>query len=85
VSKSKKLYAKYKFFYSYINKHKLPTNVKDLAISGKDLKHHFPQLLEKKYSAVLNDLLSKVFDGLTVNSRAALLQEVENDIANNRY
>ena len=85
LAKSKKLYAKYKFFYSYIKKHKLPTNVKELAISGQDLKTHFPQLPEKKYSAVLSGLLSKVFDGFTVNSHSALLQEVENDIANNRY
>ena len=84
-AKSKKLYAKYKFFYSYIKKHQLPTNVKDLAINGQDLKTHFPKLPEKKYSAVLADLLSRVFDGNALNTRGALLQEVENDIQHNKY
>ncbi|MBR5226663.1 MAG: CCA tRNA nucleotidyltransferase [Clostridia bacterium] len=76
--KSKKLYAKYKFFYSYIIKHKLPTNVKELQISGADIKKTYPNLPEKKYGAIMTDLLSKVFDGLLLNEKNTLLEEIKN-------
>ena len=76
--KNKNLYAKYKFFYSYIIKHKLPTTVKELAISGADIKKTFPKLPEKKYGAVMADLLSQVFDGLLANEKNALLEEIKN-------
>ena len=59
-------------FYSYIIKHKLPTNVKELAISGADIKTAFPKLSEKKYGAVMTELLSQVFDGLLANEKNAL-------------
>lgn len=80
--RSKKLFAKYKFFHSYIIKHKLPTSVKDLAISGADLKTNFPKLPEKKYGAVLLDLLNKVFDGLVANDKKSLIEEVKNGFTN---
>ena len=80
--RSKKLYAKYKFFHSYIIKHKLPTNVKELAISGADLKTALPKLPEKKYGAVLQEMLDKVFDGAVINEKNVLLQELKNDNSN---
>lgn len=85
LAQSKKLYGKYRFFYSYILKHKLPTSVKDLAINGKDLKLEVPELPEKKYSAVLGELLSKVFDGEIQNEKTALIQEVKNVYPNKYY
>lgn len=81
-TRSKKLFAKYKFFHSYIIKHKLPTNVKELAISGADLKTQLPKIPEKKYSVVLQGLLEKVFDGLVANEKNALIQELKNDNTN---
>lgn len=82
TARSKKLYAKYKFFYSYIKKHKLPTHIKDLDINGDDIKTHCPDIPEKKYGSVLLGLLSKVFDGEVVNQKSALIQEVKNDYTN---
>ena len=82
VARSKKLYAKYRFFFSYIKKHKLPTSVKDLAITGQDIKNTCPQIPEKKYNAVLYGLLDRVFDGEIPNERIALIQEVKNGFAN---
>ena len=83
MARSKKLYAKYKFFYSYIIKHKLPTHIKALDISGDDIKANCPQIPEKKYASVLSGLLSRVFDGEIANQKAALIQEVKNDFTNN--
>lgn len=78
IIKSKKLYAKYKFFCSYIKKHKLPTSVKDLNINGEDIKMYFPEIPEKKYNKILTDLLGKVFDAQIQNTKDNLLKEVEN-------
>ena len=83
LARSKKLYAKYKFFYSYIIKHKLPTHIRALDITGDDLKTHCPEIPEKKYGSVLLKLLEQVFDGNVANQKSALIQEVKNDIANN--
>ncbi len=81
--KSKFLYNKYYFFDYYIKKHKIPIHIKDLKIKGEDLKK-IKALPAKKYSIVLNDLLDKVFDGLS-NDKETLLKEVEDGIANNLY
>lgn len=83
LPKSKKLYAKYKFFYSYIKKHKLPTSLKDLKIDGDDLAQNCPELSPKKYNTVLINLLGKVFDAEVANEKQILIQEVKNDIRNN--
>lgn len=84
-SYKKTLYSKYKFFYSYINKHNLPVKISELAISGEDLIEHCPELNSKKYNVVLVELLSKVFDGELTNDKHSLIQEVKNGISNNRY
>jgi hypothetical protein len=70
-------YRKYNFYYKYINKFKIPTGLKDLKISGQDLKEHFPSLPQKKYSAVLFDVFNLVFDGKVKNEKELLLQEVK--------
>lgn len=38
VKKNKFLFLKYNFFYKYINKFKIPIQIKDLKINGNDLK-----------------------------------------------
>ena len=81
--KSKYLYGKYYFFDYYIKKHKIPINIKDLNIKGDDLKK-IKELSPKKYSNVLNDLLDKVFDGLS-NDKDTLLKEVLDGVRNNLY
>lgn len=84
-SHSKKLYTKYRFFQNYIRKHNLPTHITELQINGDDLLRECPELSEKKFSTVLQDLLSKVFDGKVANDKKSLITEVKNDISNNRY
>lgn len=83
--KNKSLFSKYKFFYSYINKHKLPINIKELDISNDDLKKNFPTLPPKKYEIVLISLLNKVFDGIVKNEKSLLLNEIKNDLYNDVY
>lgn len=83
--KNKALFAKYKFFYSYIKKHKLPISIRELKINGNDLKENFHALSPKKYDTVLMCLLEKVFDGLVKNDKENLIKEVENDIRNDNY
>jgi tRNA nucleotidyltransferase/poly(A) polymerase len=80
--KSKLLYAKYKFFYDYIIKHKLPISLKELNISKADLKKNLPNLSPKKYETVLYNALIKVFDGFIKNEKNAILEEIKNDVRN---
>lgn len=75
-------YGKYNFYYKYINKFKIPIQLKDLKISGQDLKQHCPDLSEKKYSAILLDLFNLVFDGKIKNEKEILIQEAKT-LANN--
>ena len=79
IVKSKKLYAKYKFFYYYIQKHKLPVSVRELKINGDDIKQHFKTIPQKKYNVVLQGLLDKVFEGKIKNEREVLIEELKND------
>ncbi len=78
VKKNKFLFLKYNFFYKYINKFKIPIQIKDLKINGNDLKEKFPKLPQKKYSNILAGLLDKVFEGKIKNEREELLTEVAN-------
>lgn len=77
-------FNKYNFYYNYINKFKIPIQLKDLKISGQDLKQHCPSLPEKKYSVVLLDLFNLVFDGKVKNEKDALIEEAKK-IAVNWY
>ena len=85
IPKNKLLYAKYKFFYDYIIKHKLPISLKELNVDKENLKKFIPRLSPKKYDFVLYNTLIKVFDGLVKNEKTALLKEIENDIRNDNY
>lgn len=75
---SKYIYRKYNFFYRYIIKYKVPIQIKDLKISGKDIKANYPNISEKKYSFILTDLLNKVFRAEIDNNKDCLLAEVKN-------
>lgn len=75
--KSKSLANKYNFFYKYIISHKLIVSVKDLKISGDDIKKHYPTVKPERYKAILESLLSDIFDGRLANEKKALIQAVE--------
>lgn len=74
--KSKKIYKKYNFFYNYLKNNKIPIRLKDLKISGSDIKEKYPKIKEKYYKVILTELLSRVFDGTIKNQKAILLEEV---------
>lgn len=80
VYKSKYLASKYMFFYKYIIQHKLIISVKDLKISGEDLKVHFPQVKPNRYKAIFESLLSDIFDGTLNNNKKELISAVENKL-----
>lgn len=73
--KSKKIYSKYNFFYNYLINNKVPIRIKDLKISGKDIKENYPKIKEKYYNTILTDLLSRVFDATLKNEKNVLLEE----------
>lgn len=83
--KNKSLFGKYKFFYEYIIKHKLPISLKELNVTKVDLKKLVPKLSPKKYETVLYNTLIKVFDGYIKNEKSELIKEIENDIRNDNY
>ncbi len=74
--KSKKIFKKYDFFYNYLINNKIPIRIKDLKISGADIKENFPKIKEKYYKAILTELLIRVFDGLIKNEKEILINEV---------
>lgn len=78
IYKSKKIHKKYEFFYNYIKNNKVPIRLKDLKISGLDIKAKYPKIKDKYYKKILSELLSKVFDGLIKNEKQELLAEVPN-------
>lgn len=78
IHKSKKIYQKYNFFYNYIKNNKVPIRIKDLKITGPDIKTKYPKIKDKYYKTILTELLSKVFDGVIKNEKEALLEEVAN-------
>lgn len=75
---SVKLYKKYNFFYKYLVNNKIAIQVKDLDIKGSDIKRNYPDIPQRRYSYILNELLSKVFDGAIINKKDKLLEEVKN-------
>lgn len=75
--KSKFIYQKYNFFYNYLINNKIPIRVKDLKISGKDIKENFFSIKQKYYTPILMQLLSRVYDATLKNEKEILLEEVE--------
>ena len=76
--KSTKIYKKYNFFYKYLINNKIAIQVKDLEIKGSDIKKIYPNIPQRRYSYILNELLSKVFDGAVENTKQRLIEEVAN-------
>ena len=74
----KNLAKKYNFFYKYLINNKIAIQIKDLDIKGSDIKKKYPNIPQRRYSYILNELLSKVFDGVIKNSKQDLLEEVRN-------
>ncbi len=74
LAKSKKITQKYSFFYNYIISHKLAISEKDLKINGQDIQENFSNLDKKAYPKVLEELLSKVFDGEVQNTKKDLIE-----------
>ena len=52
-------------------------NVKELKISGDDIKKHYPTVKPNRYNPILESLLSDVFDGKLSNEKDELIQAVE--------
>lgn len=77
IHKSKYLANKYQFFYKYIISHKLIVSVKDLKITGEDIKKHYPSVKPNRYNPILESLLSDIFDGLISNDKEELIEAVE--------
>lgn len=77
-AKSTNLAKKYNFFYKYLINNKIAIQIKDLDIKGADIKKKYPNIPQRRYSYILNELLSKVFDGVIKNSKQNLLEEVRN-------
>ena len=75
--KSKIIALKYEFFYKYIISHKLVISVKELKINGDDIKKHYPQVNPKRYKAILESLLSDVFECKVSNEKKELISAVE--------
>lgn len=75
--KSKTLSKKYTFFYNYINNNKIAVRIKDLKISGNDIKTAYPNLEQNNYKYVLQLLLERVFDGFVINEKRRLLDEIK--------
>ncbi len=76
--KSLNLSKKYNFFYKYLVNNKIAIQIKDLDIRGTDIKRNFPNIPQRRYTYILNELLSKVFDGAVRNNKQSLLEEVKN-------
>lgn len=75
--KSKYLANKYQFFYKYIISHKLIVSVKDLKITGNDIKKYYPTVKPIRYKSILESLLSDIFDGKISNNKKELIEAVE--------
>ena len=81
-AKSKRIQNKYNFFYRYIIEHGLVISVADLAINAGDIKENFQNIDKRSYERILNNLLSKVFDGKIANTKKELLKEIEKNLQN---
>ncbi len=77
IHKSKYLANKYQFFYKYIISHKLIVSVKDLKITGEDIKNNYPNVKPHRYKAIMESLLSDIFDGKINNDKKELIKAVE--------
>ena len=77
IHKSKYLANKYQFFYKYIISHKIVVSVKDLKITGQDIKQHYPSVKQTRYKPILESLLSDIFDGKLNNDKQELIEAVE--------
>lgn len=77
VHKSKYLANKYNFFYKYIISHKLIITIKDLKVDGDDIKKYYPTVKPYRYTAILESLLSDVFDGKLINEKKILVKAIE--------
>ena len=77
IHKSKYLANKYHFFYKYIISHKLIVSVKDLKVNGQDIKNNYPEVKPTRYKAILESLLSDVFDGKIINEKEELISAIE--------
>jgi len=77
IHKSKYLANKYEFFYKYIIAHKLVVTVKDLKITGEDIKLNYPTVQPNRYRSILDSLLSDVFDGVLINDKRELIKAIE--------
>ncbi len=77
IHKSKYLANKYQFFYKYIISHGLIMSIKELKISGADIKKYYPTVNVKRYTPILESLLSDVFDGKLANDKNELISAVE--------
>lgn len=80
IHKSSFLASKYEFFYRYIISHKLVIQAKDLKINGDDIKKVAPNIEPKRYKAIINSLLSDVFDGKIQNEKKDLLKALESKL-----
>ena len=77
VHKNRYLANKYQFFYKYIISHKIVVSVKELKINGDDIKKHYPSVKPMRYNAILESLLSDIFDGNLVNEKDELISAIE--------
>lgn len=77
VHKNRYLASKYQFFFKYIISHKIVVSVKELKISGEDIKKHYPTVKSIRYNAILESLLSDIFDGNLVNEKDELIKAIE--------
>lgn len=77
IHKSRYLANKYQFFYKYIISHKLVVSIKDLKISGDDIKKYYPSVNPTRYKPILESLLSDIFDGVLINEKDELITAVE--------
>lgn len=75
--KSKRIQNKYNFFYQYIIEYGLAIRISDLCINENDIKENFKNIDKRNYNRILNNLLSKVFDGKLQNEKSCLLKEIE--------
>lgn len=76
-AKSKYLAKKYEFFYKYIISHKIIVSVKDMKITGEDIKQNYPNVKSNRYKPILESLLSDIFDGKLSNDKDELIKAVE--------
>ena len=80
--KSKRIQNKYNFFYKYIIEHGLIVQISKLKITESDIRVNFKNIDKRSHNRILQNLLSKVFDGKVPNEKAALLAEIERNLQN---